>query len=375
MPNLAVRNLLHDKLRSAMTVAGVAFAVTLVFVQVGLFLGLLDNASVTIDRIDADLWVTSRNTPNVDFAHGFPENYVQRVRSVDGVARADNLLVQFLNVALPNGAEEGMLAYGLEDFTRWGIPWNVEQGSLADLRRGDFLFLDASAERRYGPFRVGDYREILGYRVKIIGRTREALSFTTTPIGFLDYRRVQRIAGDRMAGKTTYVLVRLAPGADGERVRAEIARRLPYNDVYTRAEWARRSRGYWVASTGLGLNMYLTVFLGCLVGVVVVAQTLYTSTMEHLKEFGTVKAIGGSNADIYRILGTQATLAALVGYAVGGGMAAALGPAMAKIGLKLIVTPGLGVAVLAGTLLLCLGSAFVSFRKVAGIDPALVFRT
>jgi len=374
MPNLAVRNLLHDKLRSAMTIAGVAFAVTLVFVQIGLFLGLLDNASVTIDRIDADLWVTSRNTPNVDFAHGFPEGYVQRVRSVDGVERADNLLIQFLNVALPNGAEEGMLAYGLEDFSRWGIPWNVEQGSLADLRRGDFLFLDASAERRYGPFAVGDYREIFGYRVKIIGRTREALSFTTSPIGFLDYRLVQRLSGDRIAGKTTYILVRLAPGAALERVRAEIARRLPYNDVYTRAEWARRSRGYWVASTGLGLNMYLTVFLGCLVGVVVVAQTLYTSTMEHLKEFGTVKAIGGSNADIYRILGTQATLAALVGYAVGGGMAAALGPAMAKIGLKLIVTPELGAVVFAGTLVLCLGSAFVSFRKVARIDPALVFR-
>ena len=68
MPNLALKNLLHDKLRSAMTIAGVAFAVTLVFVQVGLFMGILDNASVTIDHLQADLWVTSRNTPNVDFA-------------------------------------------------------------------------------------------------------------------------------------------------------------------------------------------------------------------------------------------------------------------------------------------------------------------
>ena len=81
MPNLALKNLLHDKLRSAMTIAGVAFAVTLVFVQVGLFMGILDNASVTIDHIQADLWVTSRNTPNVDFAHGFPQGLVQRVRS------------------------------------------------------------------------------------------------------------------------------------------------------------------------------------------------------------------------------------------------------------------------------------------------------
>jgi len=375
MPNLAIKNLLHDKLRTAMTVAGVAFAVTLVFVQVGLFLGLLDNASVTIDHIDADLWVTSRNTPNVDFAHGFPEGYVQRVRSVAGVERADNLLIQFLNVALPSGAEEGMLAYGLEDFGRWGIPWNVEEGNLEDLRRGDYLFLDDSATKRYGAFAVGDYREIFGYRVKIIGRTHAALSFTTTPIGFLDYRLVQRLAGDRMAGRTNYILVRLEPGADRAAVRAEISRRLPYNDVYTRDEWAQRSRGYWVASTGLGMNMYLTVFLGCLVGVVVVAQTLYTSTMEHLKEFGTVKAIGGANRDIYRILAIQAAVAAVVGYLVGGAMAASLAPAMAKIGLKLIVTPELGAAVFAGTLALCLVSAFVSFRKVAGIDPALVFRT
>jgi putative ABC transport system permease protein len=374
VPNLALKNLWHDRLRSLMTVAGVAFAVTLVFVQVGLFLGLLDNASITIDKIQADLWVTSRATPNVDFAHGFPETLVDRVRSVPGVEHADNLLVQFLNLALPSGAEEGMLAYGLEDFRRWGIPWRVVEGDLTDLRRGDYFFLDESAERRFGKFAVGEYREVLGYRMKILGKSREALSFTTSPIAFIDYRRVQRLAGDRMAGRTNYILVRLAPGADLATVKAEIARRLPYNDVYTRPEWAARSRNYWIASTGIGLNMYLTVFLGCLVGVVVVAQTLYTSTMEHLKEFGTVKAIGGSNADIYRILASQATIAAIVGFAAGAGMAAALAPVMAKIHLKLIVPGTLAAAVFVGTIVLCLVSAIVSFRKVARIDPALVFR-
>src|SRR5512135_1479656 len=92
MVDLARKILLHDKVRFLITVSGVAFAVTLVFVQVGLFEGLLSNASVTIERIDADLWVTARNTPNVDFSNTFPETYVQRVRSVPGVARADNLI-------------------------------------------------------------------------------------------------------------------------------------------------------------------------------------------------------------------------------------------------------------------------------------------
>jgi len=191
--DLATKSLLHDKLRFSITVSGVAFAVTLVFVQVGLFLGLLDNASITIEHIDADLWVTSRNTPNVDFAHTFPDTAVKRVRSVPGVERADNLIVWFVTVNLPSGAQEGSLVYALEDFSRWNVPWNVEQGDLADLKRGQYFFLDDSAVKRYGPFEVGEYREILGQRMKIIGRTKDARSFTTTPISFIDFERAQTL--------------------------------------------------------------------------------------------------------------------------------------------------------------------------------------
>ncbi|HPA52235.1 MAG TPA: ABC transporter permease [Thermoanaerobaculia bacterium] len=374
MVSLARRNLLHDRLRFAITIAGVAFAVTLVFVQVGLFLGLLENASVTIEHTGADLWVTSRNTPNVDFAHTFPETLVQRVRSVPGVARADNLLVWFMQISLPTGTQEGTLVYALEDFAAWDLPWSVKEGRLEDLPRGDYLFLDDSATRRFGPFAAGEYREVNERRLKIIGRTVAARSFTTTPISFVDYGLAQELGSQTLRGKTTYVLVKLAPGADLEAVRAEIRRRLPYNDVFTKAEWAKRSRSYWVANTGIGLNMYLTVFLGVLVGVVVVALTLYTSTMEHLKEFGTVKAIGGSNRDIYRILAEQSVIAAVLGFAAGALFALAAAPGMAKAGLQLIITPGFGAAVLVGTVLLCLAASLVSFRKVAALDPALVFR-
>src|SRR5258706_6024800 len=310
MVSLARKNLLHDKLRFLITVAGVAFAVMLVFVQVGLFLGLLDNASITIEHFDADLWVTSKNTPNVDFAHTFSETYVQRVRSVPGILRADNLIVWFMQLSLPSGAQEGTEVYAMEDFSRWGVPWKVAEGNLADLARGAYFFLDSSATRRYGAFHVGEYREIFERRLKIIGRTEDARSFTTTPIAFMDLRLAQELAYQTMSGKTTYVVVKLAPGADLETVRAEIRRRLPFNDVYTKSEWAKRSRAYWVKNTGIGLNMYITVFLGVLVGIVVVAQTLYTSTMEHIKEFGTVKAIGGGNGDIYKLLAEQASIAA-----------------------------------------------------------------
>src|SRR5271163_3252844 len=111
MVDLAWKMLLHDKVRFSITIAGVAFAVTLILVQVGLFIGILDNATVTIEHLDADLWITSKNTPNLDFVHQFPESYVERVRDTEGVARADNLILAFMNVSLPTGAEETTVVY------------------------------------------------------------------------------------------------------------------------------------------------------------------------------------------------------------------------------------------------------------------------
>jgi putative ABC transport system permease protein len=237
------------------------------------------------------------------------------------------------------------------------------------------VLFDESAARRFGPFAVGDYREVNGHRLRVIGKTRGAKSFTTTPLSFMDFHRAQELQPDLLSGKTAYIVVKVAPGADVAAVKAELERRLPYNDVYTAKAWAERSRQYWIVNTGIGFNAFLTVFLGCLVGVVVVAQTLYTSTMEHLKEFGTVKAIGGSNLDIYRMLGQQASIAAAVGFALGYVPAQLLKPVVASADLKLIIRPELTGAVFVGTVVLCLASAALSFRKVAGIDPALVFRT
>ncbi len=97
-----------------------------------------------------------------------------RIRSVPGVARADNLILSYMQVSLPNGAEETAIVYAMEDFAKWGVPWSVTSGNVADLKRGDFVMFDESAARRFGPFAAGDYREVLGRRLKIIGTTREA---------------------------------------------------------------------------------------------------------------------------------------------------------------------------------------------------------
>src|SRR5262249_20904791 len=151
----------------------------------------------------------------------------------------------------------------------------------------------------------------------IIGRTRDARSFTTNPMAFLDYQLAQALSPEELSGRTTFIIMKLEPGADTKAVAEEIQRRLPYNDVHTAADWASISRRYWIESTGLGLTISVTVSLGTLVGVVIVAQTLYASTTEHLAEFGTIKALGGRNSDVYGLIAEQAMFASALGFGVG----------------------------------------------------------
>jgi putative ABC transport system permease protein len=373
MVSLARKNLLYDRIRFAITLAGVAFAVTLVLVQVGLFLGLLDKATISIQRSNADIWIVGKSTPNIDFGKPFPETTVLRARGVRGVERADNIIVQFINTQLPNGATENSEVYALADPKFWQLPWKLEAGDMEDLSRGYNLIMDRSAKLRFGSFEVGEYRELGGRRFRIIGKSAEAESFTTTPVVFMDFANAQSLL-EQLRGQTTYVLVKVAPGFDPGEVAARLRPMLPYNDVHTREEWAAQSRGYWVKSTGLGMSMGVTVFLGILVGVVIVAQTLYTSAVENIRQFGTVKAIGGSNWDIYKILGEQALINAVLGFLLGAAGSYGVRPVMAGLHLNVLLSPQFSAIVFVGTVAMCLSAALFSFRRVALIDPALVFR-
>jgi putative ABC transport system permease protein len=134
------------------------------------------------------------------------------------------------------------------------------------------------------------------------------------------------------------------------------------------------SRQYWIESTGLGLTLFLTVSLGALVGVVIVAQTLYASTAEHLPEFGTIKALGGRDRDVCGLIGEQALFAAALGFALGLALTLGLSPILLRLDMKVCVSPSMAAIVFVGTQALCLTAAILSFRKVRSLDPAIVFR-
>lgn len=376
MADLALRILLHDRVRFAITAAGVAFAASLSLVQIGLFLGIIGYARVTIDHIGADLWVIPPHTSTIDFPSTMPDSLVSRVRTTPGVARADNLLVWFHLVNQPGGGREQALAYALSDFRAWGIPWDVRSGSVDDLRGRPAMLVDDAARRRFEPYAVGERRDLNSqHDVRIVGTTHGALSFTTTPLLFFDYHQLQLLNRERLSGRTSYILVKLAPGADAEVVAAALRRRLPNQEVIAREAWAERSVRYWLTSTGLGMNMGVTALLGAIVAILVVAQTLYASAVEHRREFATALAIGATRLHILGVLLRLATYASGAGLVLGAGISLTLAPVLsAALGLTVAQPWWLWLGTCGGILVIALVAGAVCWHAVADDDPAMVFR-
>ena len=172
---------------------------------------------------------------------------------------------------------------------------------------------------------------------------------------------------------TTYVLVKLAPDADVEAVRSEIASKLPDDEVLTRASFLERNLNHWLFGTGAGVALIGGAILGLVVGTVIVAQTLYSSTKDHLNEFATLRALGSSSGYIHNVILAQAAISAVIGYMLGMAIALIIVALSENTALPIIMTPGLAGLLLMLTVGMCSISALSAIAKVMKIDPAMVF--
>jgi putative ABC transport system permease protein len=127
-------------------------------------------------------------------------------------------------------------------------------------------------------------------------------------------------------------------------------------------------------TTGAGVAVLLAAVLGLVVGFVVVAQTIYATTMDHLKEFGTLKAMGAPNRYVYKVILTQAAISAVLGYALGMVVSAFVVHASQKGGAAILLPWQMAIGMFFLTLLMCTGAALVSISKVTRLDPAMVFK-
>jgi putative ABC transport system permease protein len=369
---LAFRNLFHDKIRLAVTLIGILFSIVLVAVQLGLYLGSSNMITSNIDHANADLWITVYGAKSFeDGGMLLTSRERHQALATPGVKAVIPLVVRFAEWRKPEGGSTRVVVVGTDADDNGLVPFNLVNGTWEDIKAPEAVAVDRTYLNELGVKGIGDTAQVANGRVRIRALTDGVRSFTQSPYTYTTLNRARALFGE--GDGTTFYLVQLEPGANVEKVRQDLRGRLEGAEVLTKQEFRDRSLKQWLFRTGAGVALIGGALLGSLVGTVIVAQTLYSSTKDHLSEFATLRALGSSSGYIHRVILTQAALSAVIGYALG--MSIALGVLVLSKGsaLPLVMTPGLAFWLFTLTVGMCAISALSAIVKVTKIDPATVF--
>ncbi|MCB1548245.1 MAG: ABC transporter permease [Hyphomicrobiaceae bacterium] len=369
---LAFRNLVHDRMRLVVTLVGIMFSVVLVAVQLGLYFGAQTMIVNTIDQTDADLWVMPRGTKSFVDSSPLRGREKHAALSTPGIAEVAELVVVAIEWRKPEGGGTPIVLLGIEPSGIGLQPWNIISGNAADLTTPDGVAVDKSYLDDLGVKKVGDIAQIENQKVRVVAITEKIRSFTTMPYVFMTLSQARRYL-NAPHHFSSYLLLRVAKGQDIEAVRQRLIDRMDEVDVLTTREFRDRTLNQWLFATGAGYALIIGAVLGLIVGTVIVAQTLYASTKDHLNEFATLRALGSTTRYIMSVILGQAIFSAVIGYIIAMFIVVAVVKASADSAMPIIMTAPLAVGLLGLTVLMCALSAVSAIAKVTRIDPAMVF--
>lgn len=365
---LAGRNLARNRVRLLVSVGGVALALSLSLALDAIYAGVANQLTAYIDRAGADVWVSQAGVRNLHMvASWLPESVTDEVRAVDGVVEATPILYSTDTIA---AGDERAVAYviGLPPGAGVGGPWKIVEG--ADRPGSGEVIVDRGFARRAGAS-IGDRVTVLGDQARIVGLSDGTASLVNS-VAFVSFDDFRSMRGD--APVVSYVLVKTASGASPEGVAAGIERRVPGVTAQSRAAFAGEERRL-VTDMSADVISIMNV-VGFVVGLAVVALTVYVATLARRREFGALKALGARNRFLYGVVLVQAFLSVALGFLVGLAFTGLLALVVPRTGVDLelaisaasLVKVALFAAVIAGL------AAILPIRQIAGLDPAIVFR-
>jgi putative ABC transport system permease protein len=382
---IAWKMLTGDRSKYVGIVFGVTFATLLMSQQISIFAGIMKRtASQILDVRDADVWVMDNKVRYVDEVPGLPDTYLQRVRGVPGVDWAVKLYKGQVRARLSSGNFRNVILFGLDDATLVGAPQTMLAGRLADLQQPDAVILDKAGYEYVWPedvdkiktegYKLGKVFEMNDHRAVLVGVCHASSPFTTLPVVYTRYSQTTWYV-PRERDTMSFILVKPKPGMEAQEVCDRITAQtglmaLTQNQFFWKTIW------YFMSSTGIPVNFGITIFLGFFVGVAVAGQTFYLFTLENLKHFGLLKAMGLSNVRIVGMILLQGVIVGIVGYGFGIGLTALFfeltNQRTQLAGLFLFKE----VMFLSGgaVLIIVALASVVSVRKVLVLEPAVVFR-
>jgi putative ABC transport system permease protein len=375
---IALKMLTGDRAKYLGLIFSIAFATFLIAQQSSIFCGLMNRTASQIrDVADADLWIMDARTEYFDEIRALSDEAVYRVRGVPGVEWAVRLYKGLTTARAEDGKFRAVILMGLDDATLVGVPHTMLVGKVEDLRLPDAAIIDKAGYQFFypgEPLRAGRTMEMNDRRVVIVGVCDASPPFTTNPIMFTRYSNALNYVG-RERNLLSFVLAKTRPGA----VKAEVCgaiRRATNLRALTSNQFAWQTIFYYIRNTGIPVNFGITIVVALIVGTVVAGQTFYIFTIENLKQFGALKAIGVTNGRLVGMILLQAAVVAAIGFAFGIALCAAFFDVTvnktATRGFTLLwqIMVGTGGLIFAIVLL----SSVLSLRKVLVLEPAIVFR-
>jgi putative ABC transport system permease protein len=382
---IALKMLTGDRSKYFGIVFGVTFASLLMAQQVSIFISIMARTTGQIrDVQEADVWVMDPNVRYMDETIGLSESDLYRVRGVEGVAWAVRFYKGNLRARLAegNGPDakgdfRNVIMLGVDDDTLIGAPREMVIGTLADLKRPDAVVIDEAAFAYLWPGeaqRVGMELEMNDHRAVVVGICKASPPFQSLGIVYTLYSRAMTYAPPERR-LLPFLLAKPVDGVSSE----DLAKRITAATglkALTSEQFCASTIEFYLKNTGIPVNFGITVLLGFIVGVAIAGQTFYLFTIENLKQFGALKAMGVSNLRIVGMILTQALVVGALGYGIGMGLAAIFFEStmhqMAMKGFHMYWQVMAGSA--AAVLLIVVLASFLSIRRVLVLEPAVVFR-
>ncbi|MBC7771736.1 MAG: FtsX-like permease family protein [Pyrinomonadaceae bacterium] len=389
---VALKMLIGDRAKYFGIIMGIAFASLLITQQSSIFVGLMTRTfGFVSDTRQPDVWVMDPKVQFIDDIKPLQDTQLLRVRGIPGVEWAMPLYKGLIKARLPDGAFQTCNVIGVDDSTLIAGPGEMVEGKLEDLRRADSVIVDiVGATGKLAkpaplgedgkpipgakpiPLKLGDTLELNDRRAVVVGFCNVSRTFQSQPVVYTTYSRATQFA-PRERKLLSFVIAKAKPGVDPKALARNIRDETGL-DALTSDEFSWRTVTYFMKYTGIPINFGIAVVLGFLVGTAIAGQTFYNFTLDNLKQFGALKAMGAGNFRLLRMILLQALIVGVIGYCIGIGAASTFGLLAGKSELAfrllwqtLVVT---GVAVT----LICILASLISIQRVMRLEPAIVFK-
>jgi putative ABC transport system permease protein len=375
---VALRMLTGDPAKYFGLVFAIAFCTFLLENQTSIFANILKRtASQILDVTDAEVWVMDPKTEYWEQTKALKDTDLTRVRGVTGVEWAVRLFKGNPIAKTLDGKFAASFLVGLDDATLAGAPRKMLMGSWQRLREPDSVVVDKAGYILLypgEPLELGRTLEMNDHRVTIVGISDASAPFVSLPVMHARYSEAINFLG-RERTQLSFVVARPTKGTSPE----ELTRRIQAKTglrARTTDEFMWDCVRYYLKNTGIPINFGITIGVALIVGTVVAGQTFYLFTLENLKQFGALKAIGVTNGRLMGMILLQAGTAASLGFALGTGMAATF----FEITLNVVATRGIvlmwqNVALTGACILfVAIVASVLSIRRVLVLEPAAVFR-